>query len=56
MACGTLAFVTPGNSIPLLVGQVNKRLSPSIYNWISSLDVQIWKGPEGTPIIDGKAQ
>ena len=52
-ACGTLAFVTPDNAIPLLVDQVKRKLSPEVYKWISPIDIQIWKAPEGIPVIDG---
>lgn len=52
-ACGTLAFVTPDKAIPLLVDQVKEKLSPEGYGWISLTDIQIWKAPEGTAVIDG---
>lgn len=53
MACGTLAFVTPEIAIPLLLDQVKQKLSPELYKWITPTDIQIWKAPEGAPVIDG---
>src|SRR5271154_5903650 len=54
-ACGTLAFISPETAIPLLVDQVAEKLSPSVYNWITPIDIQIWKAPEGVPVIDGNS-
>jgi hypothetical protein len=54
-ACGTLAFVIPEKAIPLLLEQVQQKLSPEVYKWITTSDIQIWKAPEGVPVIDGNS-
>jgi hypothetical protein len=52
-ASGTLAFITPEIAIPLLIEQVNVELAPEVYNWITSTDITIYNGSEGTLVIDG---
>ena len=52
-ACGTLAFITPEQVIPRLVDQIKEKLAPEVFAWISTTDVQIWKAPEGTVVVDG---
>jgi hypothetical protein len=53
-ACGTLAFISPEKAIPLLVGQIKENLAPEVFSWITATDLQIWKAPEGTVVVDGK--
>jgi hypothetical protein len=51
-ACQTLSFVAPETAIPLLLSQVRQRLSPEVHAWISHTDIQIWRGTDGTVVID----
>lgn len=52
-SCGTLAFINPTITIPQLIKEADKNLAPQVYTWITPTDIQIWKAPEGTPVIDG---
>jgi hypothetical protein len=52
-ACGSLAFIAPESAIPLLVNEVGRVLNPSVYNWITTTDIKIWKAPEGILVVNG---
>ena len=51
-ACGTLAFISPETAIPFLVTLISESLPPEVYTWIAHTDITIWRGTEGTPVID----
>jgi Generalcontrol nonderepressible 1 (Gcn1) N-terminal len=53
-ACGTLAFINPEKAIPLIVKEIEDRLSPEKYSWLTESDIQIWKGTEGVLVHDGR--
>jgi hypothetical protein len=53
LSCQTLAFIAPDKFIPLFVAKIQVALSPEVYNWISPTDIQIWKGSEGIPVVNG---
>jgi len=53
IACGGIAFISPESAIPLLVHHIHSVLDSSVFKWISSTDINIWKAPEGTLIVNG---